>query len=161
MQRRTVLRVVSGVSVVGVVAGCTGDSDDGNGDDGNGDDGNGDDADAGDEIDPAATDAEATLETFYAAYAEGDIETLNGMIHPDAVTGRIEGAEAAEIEALAPDLEISISEVDLVEERTGEVVVEFTLESTHPEWDEESSRERTTLRSDEGEWKIFDQESAE
>ena len=129
MKRRRVLLGVS-TATAGLLAGCFGDS----------------------------NDPESAMERYYDALEEGDVEAMNELIHPEAPFGRIDEAEFEEYEQLGEGLELDVQEIELVEEGEDEAIVESTVEHDHPELGVETTHDRNTLRTHDGEWLLYEVE---
>ena len=109
----------------------------------------------------STNDPESAMESFFEAFEDGDAETMNELIHPDAPAGRLDDEEAADVEALGEDLELTIVDLELVEEGDEEAIVESTVEHSHPDFETEAVRDRNTLRVHDGEWLLYEVEALE
>lgn len=128
MQRRTFLATGIATVMMASVAGCLGDD--------------------------SQDDPEGTVEAYFAALDDGDIDQINDLIHPDSPEGDI--AEE-ELEELA-EVDISVVEVSTVEEDDDEAIVEATFEIEMEGFDEPFEETDTfVLRTYEGDWYLYDE----
>lgn len=102
------------------------------------------------------SDPDDVVEEFYAAMDEGDVETMNDLMHEDSEE-EITEEDLEEIE----DFDITVEETEILEEDddAAEVRAEITVEGEFlGEEVEETNEETIELRTEDGEWKLYDDE---
>lgn len=124
-------------------AGCIGPfADDEEGD-------NGDNGMAQQEVDETPEEA---ITRFINALDEGDLESVNGMLHPD---GMLEEVPEEQGGGLA-ELDMSIESTEVVEEEEERAVVTVSIMTVSPEGEEVLSEDDWELRVVDGEWRVWD-----
>lgn len=140
MERRQFLVTAT---LVASTAGCIGPfADDGESDDGSGED------DGGGEV----GDPEEAITRFIQALDEGDLDTVNGMLHPDGNLQEIPEEDANQLEAG----ELTVESTEVREETEDRAVVRVTIAAQSPEGEERTIEEDWELRPLDGEWRVWD-----
>lgn len=134
MQRRSLVTTIACVSAG--LAGCT-----------EANFGGGDGLGAG-----AATnyDPETVIRNYYTALNDGDAETANSYLHPEAETAEVTEDTVAQAE----NVELEVTEITTIEESDDEVVVEAMVQTTTAVGANTVAYD-ITLRRYDSEWKIY------
>jgi len=141
MERRKFLLTTA---LAASTTGCIGPfADDGGSEDGSEGDGGGEGS--------APGDPEAAITRFIQALDEGDLETVNGMIHPE---GNLEEVPEEQADRLEQG-ELTIESTEVREETDERAVVRVTVAAVSPEGQERTIEEDWELRTRDGEWRVW------
>jgi ketosteroid isomerase-like protein len=109
--------------------------------------------------DGSADDPESVVEHYYQAAFDGDIETVNELLHEDSPSGEFNIEELSDQQKeYLENTEIQVEETKLLEDELDDedrTVVEITYTVNPPDGSEESRTQKIELRTQDGEWKIW------
>jgi halocyanin-like protein len=163
MRRRTALRA-TGTALCFAVAGCVG-NDDSDSSSGNpesaavGAENSDTDAESSDSSDSGASFGQssgvrAMVEDLFEAFGTGDPETINSYLHEESPLDQMDEEGVSGYEENPPE----IGEMDVVDVSDGRAKVEITLKTANGN---ESRAIIFELRKSDGEWKLWDTQSAD
>ena len=95
-------------------------------------------------------DPETVVTNYYQALNNGDAETANSYLHPEAETEEVTEDTATQAE----NVEVEVTEITTIEESDDEVIVEAMVRTTTA-LDENTVAYEVTLRRYDDKWKIY------